>query len=173
MKTRGGLLERVRVMPLTYKKGIIQKLVALFREGMAYFDEYEEDMVDELRDYFKERRRDTHYFVAVLDGEIVGLIGYLRYSNDVYNAGWFCVRKDFQDRGIGSILLSKIERDLVGKARLLVVECWYSPETWRLLKFYRERGYRPVSIFPDFYDDEDGDMVLFSKRLPKRKKVKK
>lgn len=165
--------KQVKIVPLRKKRGIIKKLVALFMEGMDYFEEYEADMVDELRDYFKDRRRDTHYFVAVLEGKIVGLIGYLRYSNDVYSIGWFCVQKNLQGHGIGTLLLKHIERELVGKARLLTAECWFSVETSLLIKFYGKCGYKPVCVFPDFYDDEDGDMILFSKRLPKRKRVKK
>ena len=163
-----SVLERVKIVPLKKKMGVIKELVALFREGMAYFDEYEEDMVSELRDYFGGKRRDTHYFVAVLGGEIIGLIGYLRYSNDVYNTGWFCIRKDLQGHGIGSLLLKFVERDLRGKARLLMVECWDSAETCQLLKFYRERGYRPAATLRNFYDDEDGDMTFFSKRIAKK-----
>lgn len=160
-------LKRVKIVLLKKRRGVVKELVALFREGMPYFEGDEEDLREELRDYFAGGRRDTHYFAAMLDGKIIGLIGYLRYSRDVYNMGWFCIRRNLQGQGIGTMLLTRIEQELMGKARLLMIECLCSPETTRLLKFYSTRGYRPVSVFPDFYNDENGDMILFSKRLAK------
>lgn len=155
----------VKIILLRRSRKILKEIIGLFKEGMESFEGYEEEILSELSDHFEGHRRDTHYFIGKCGESLVGLIGYVRYSRDVYGIGWFAVSREYRRQGLGSLLLKKVEEELRGKARLIVAECWNSAENKPAIKFYRKHGYVSSATIPDFYDDEDGDMAVFIKHL--------
>jgi ribosomal protein S18 acetylase RimI-like enzyme len=69
-----------------------------------------------------------------------------------------------QGTGIGSALLSQMELQLAGIARLIIIETAGRPDYAPTRAFYQARGYEPVSRIPDFYAPGD-DQVVFVKRV--------
>lgn len=141
-----------------------QEITKLFQRSMEGFEGYEDEFTSELKDNF-DGRTGTNYFVAVISDKVVGLIGYVLETQDTYQIGWFAVENKLKRRGIGSALIAHIEKELANKARLLMAEVWDSTENEPARKFYIRNGYFPTATIPDYYDDEDGDMTFFIKRL--------
>ena len=77
---------------------------------------------------------------------------------------WIAVDPAQHNAGIGSLLLGAMERQLAGRARLVVVEtagrAAYAPTR----AFYERRGYAAVARIPDFYAPGD-DQVVYTKAL--------
>jgi GNAT superfamily N-acetyltransferase len=81
-----------------------------------------------------------------------------------YDLYWMAVDPELQGTGIGTALLTEMERRLDGIARLIVIETAGRPEYAGTRSFYQARGYAPVSAIPDFYAPGD-DQVVFVKRV--------
>jgi D-alanine-D-alanine ligase len=81
-----------------------------------------------------------------------------------YDLYWMAVDPELQGTGIGTALLTEMERRLDGIARLIVIETAGRPEYAGTRAFYQARGYAPVSAIPDFYAPGD-DQVVFVKRV--------
>jgi len=81
-----------------------------------------------------------------------------------YDLYWMAVDPELQGTGIGTALLTEMERRLDGIARLIVIETAGRPEYAGTRAFYKARGYAPVSAIPDFYAPGD-DQVVFVKRV--------
>jgi GNAT superfamily N-acetyltransferase len=103
---------------------------------------------------------------ADLDGRLVGWIcwGPTPCTLGTYDLYWMAVDPDLQGAGIGSALVAEMERRLDGLARLIIIETTGRPDYAATRSFYAGRGYRPVSIIPDFYAPGD-DQVVFVKTV--------
>ena len=96
-----------------------------------------------------------------------GLVGWICWGPTpctlgTYDLYWMAVDPELQGSGIGTALLTEMERRLQGVARLIVIETAGRPEYAGTRAFYRTRGYSPVSRIPDFYAPGD-DQVVFVK----------
>jgi ribosomal protein S18 acetylase RimI-like enzyme len=69
-----------------------------------------------------------------------------------------------QHSGIGTALVTEMERRLRGRARLVVVETAGRPAYAATRAFYQARGYHPTARIPDFYSRGD-DLVVYTKSL--------
>ena len=103
---------------------------------------------------------------AALDGRLVGWIcwGPTPCTLGTYDLYWMAVDPALQGTGIGSALLTEMERRLHGVARLIIIETTGRPDYAATRSFYAGRGYRPVSVIPDFYAPGD-DQVVFVKAV--------
>ena len=81
-----------------------------------------------------------------------------------YDLYWMAVDPELQGTGLGTALLREMERRLEGTARLIVIETAGRPEYGSTRRFYKARGYSPVSTIPDFYAPGD-DQVVFVKSV--------
>jgi D-alanine-D-alanine ligase len=81
-----------------------------------------------------------------------------------YDLYWMAVDPAVQGTGVGTALLSEMERQLAGIARLIIIETAGRPDYTATRAFYGARGYEPVSRIPDFYAPGD-DQVVFVKRV--------
>jgi ribosomal protein S18 acetylase RimI-like enzyme len=81
-----------------------------------------------------------------------------------YDLYWMAVDPGLQGTGLGTALLSEMERRLEGVARLIIIETAGRREYAGTRAFYQARGYSAVSIIPDFYAPGD-DQVVFVKRM--------
>lgn len=141
------------------------EIVGMFQRSMPYFAGYEREVVQALADHFS-RPNDRVCFVAVRpNGDLAGVIGYVLETQDIYQVGWFAVDNKFKRMGLGTALLRYIEKELSGRARLLMAEVWDSKENEPALNFYIKNGFLPTATIPDYYSDDDGDMTFFVKRL--------
>jgi GNAT superfamily N-acetyltransferase len=77
---------------------------------------------------------------------------------------WMAVDPTAQGTGVGTALLSEMERRLAGIARLIIIETAGRPDYAATRAFYQARGYEPVSRILDFYAPGD-DQVVFVKRV--------
>jgi ribosomal protein S18 acetylase RimI-like enzyme len=102
---------------------------------------------------------------ADLDGVLVGWIcwGPTPCTLRTFDLYWMAVHPALQKSGIGSALLSEMERRLDGLARLIVIETAGRADYAATRAFYQARGYRVVSTIPDFYAPGD-DQVVFVKQ---------
>ena len=81
-----------------------------------------------------------------------------------YDLYWMAVDPAVQGTGVGTALLSEMERRLAGIARLIIIETAGRPDYAATRAFYQARGYEPVSRIPDFYAPGD-DQLVFVKKL--------
>jgi ribosomal protein S18 acetylase RimI-like enzyme len=81
-----------------------------------------------------------------------------------YDLYWMAVDPARQGSGIGTALLTAMERSLLGVARLVVVETAGRADYAPTRAFYEARGYRAASRIPDFYAPGD-DQVVYVKYL--------
>jgi ribosomal protein S18 acetylase RimI-like enzyme len=70
------------------------------------------------------------------------------------------VDPELQGTGIGTALLTEMERRLEGTARLIVIETAGRPDYADTRAFYQARGYRPAATIADFYGPGDDQMIL-------------
>jgi GNAT superfamily N-acetyltransferase len=103
---------------------------------------------------------------AEIDGRLVGWIcwGPTPCTLGTYDLYWMAVDPVFQGGGIGSALLSEMERRLSGVARLVIVETTGRPDYAPTRAFYEARGYRAAATIRDFYAPGD-DQVVFVKAV--------
>jgi D-alanine-D-alanine ligase len=107
-----------------------------------------------------------HVLGAELDTHLVGWIcwGPTPCTLGTYDLYWMAVDPAVQGNGIGTALLTEMERQLSGLARLIVVETAGRPDYAATRAFYQARGYAAVSTIPDFYAPGD-DQVVFVKHV--------
>ena len=103
---------------------------------------------------------------ADVDGRLVGWIcwGPTPCTLGTYDLYWMAVEPALQGSGIGSALLSEMERRLAGLARLVIIETTGRPDYAATRGFYQARGYRAAATIPDFYAPGD-DQVVFVKKV--------
>jgi ribosomal protein S18 acetylase RimI-like enzyme len=124
-----------------------------------YYERFFSDKSDEMTE------KDDVY-VALLDEELVGVIGYCRdyFSTDYsYWLGWFIVRKNLRRNRIGTKLLRKVERDLKARRkRKLFVST--EDNNREAKSFYTANGFRTEGVVRDYYWNGE-DQLIMSKTL--------
>lgn len=86
-------------------------------------------------------------------------------TEGTFDLYWIAVSPAVQGAGVGSLLLTEVERRLARTdARLVIVETSSQPLYEPTRAFYVRRGYEEVARVPHFYADGD-DRVIFAKRI--------
>lgn len=120
----------------------------------------------ELSADYKELYDANEDFVAVINNDIAGVIGYWRLNHEpkkIVWLDWLIVHKNYRRRGIGSILLKHLLKVLQkAKIKMLCVE--HSSKDVAAEKFYRARGFKEQGRIPDYWDD-GGDLVILTKKV--------
>jgi D-alanine-D-alanine ligase len=103
---------------------------------------------------------------ADIEGRLAGWIcwGPTPCTLGTYDLYWMAVDPTRHGTGIGTALLSEMERRLDGVARLLVIETAGRPDYLPTHRFYESRGFRAVATVPDFYAPGD-DQVVYVKKV--------
>ena len=103
---------------------------------------------------------------ADVDGRLAGWIcwGPTPCTLGTYDLYWMAVDPSVQGSGIGTALISEMERALAGTARLIVVETAGRPDYSATRAFYEARGYQATATIPEFYGPGD-DQVVFVKSV--------
>jgi ribosomal protein S18 acetylase RimI-like enzyme len=103
---------------------------------------------------------------ADLDSRLVGWIcwGPTPCTLGTFDLYWMAVDPAAQGNGVGSALVSEMERRLAGIARLIVVETAGRVDYAPTRAFYQARGYRVAAVIPDFYAPGD-DQVVYVKTM--------
>lgn len=99
-----------------------------------------------------------------VDGRLAGWIcwGPTPCTVATWDLYWMAVDPALHGLGLGTTLVDEMERRLMGRARLVVVETAGRADYAPTRAFYEARGYRAVSSIPDFYAPGD-DQVTFVK----------
>lgn len=117
------------------------------------------------------RRCDPDYETAgaEADGALVGWIcwGPTPCTHGTFDLYWIVVDPSSQGRGVGAALVEAMERQLAGRARLIVVETAGRAEYVPTRAFYAARGYQVGARIADYYAPGD-DLVVLLKRIEPR-----
>ncbi len=126
------------------------------------------EMLDEIiSDYLNNDESEEVWFTAVLDDQPIGIgfCGPEKLTEGTYNLYAIGVRSDIQAKGIGSHMMSFIEKHLKELGhRILIVDTSGTEEFRLTRKFYEKLGYHKEAVIRDFWKDGD-DKVTFWKRL--------
>ena len=134
---------------------VINEAAKAYREVLPSHVYREPQMTAE--EFMRERRR-IRFFVAEVEGEIIGVIGY-EYVGDVALVRHAYVKPQYQRRGVGTALLNHVEEIVVseGKVDTLIVGT-YRDAYWAIA-FYSKHGYRLAAdsdpILRKYYDIPD------------------
>jgi ribosomal protein S18 acetylase RimI-like enzyme len=107
-------------------------------------------------------------FVGAFDGDV--LVGYACFgatpsTDRTYDLYWIAVHPGVQRGGVGTALMSELERQLEQRsARLLVIETSSRDDYLPTRRFYHKRGYDESARLRDFYASGD-DRVVLTKRV--------
>ncbi len=100
--------------------------------------------------------------VAVCSERILGYALAIPYVEGVAHLASIAVVPECRGRGLGTRLLSSLERLLARDGFLVVfLETWLSNTTAR--RFYEKRGYRLIAVIPGYY--EWGEAALLYAKL--------
>ena len=133
----------------------IPAIVAIERE--LFIDPWEQAVFLEALTYYP-----TTYFVAVSGGSVIGFVigGLENTGENIY--GHLCnlgVAPAFQHRGIGRLLVSRIEHQFAFElASGVQLEVRFSNIAAQ--KFYRKLGYREVFRTADYYSNGEDAVVM-------------
>lgn len=119
--------------------------------------EHLEEVIPDMNLGFAEKDRYT-YFVAVEDGETVGVAGYQNESGTV--AGIF-VDPELKGSGIGSKLMNKLEED----ARSEGLEEMESLASLEAVDFYKKNDYETVEERKQDIEGKDVGITVMKKEL--------
>ena len=90
-------------------------------------------------------------------GEIPGTVK----NFDLY---WLAVENNFRGKGLGRLLLEKIEGEILKQTgRGIYIEISNKEQFTPTISFYKKNGYRQLAVFKDFYDVNDHQAVFYKK----------
>ena len=126
-------------------------------EKDSFIDPWEPDVFLEAFTCFP-----STYFVAVCDGIVVGFIvgGLENTGENIY--GHLCnfgVRPSHRHRGIGRLLLQRIEHQFIFEFAT-AVQLEVRASNTGAQKFYRRQGYRDVFHLEDYYSNGEDALVM-------------
>jgi GNAT superfamily N-acetyltransferase len=111
-----------------------------------------------------EQHKDDAVLVGVMDGRVVGVIGFNadRYeANDIYWLGWFYVHKDERGQDHGTKLLKQVIREVKKRGGR---KLYTDTSTYAFYKGahhrYQERGFKEEARLRDFYEKGE-DQVIY------------
>lgn len=130
---------------LKFELSMLDKCVDLFIDTFSkepWNDEYESR--DVVVDFIKNHYKNNYFlgYVAKMENEIVGLsIGFTKpwICGMEYYIDEFCIKYDLQNKGIGSVFMEKIEKDL--KEKGINGEMLITDKDFPSHKFYSKNGF--------------------------------
>lgn len=106
------------------------------------------------------------FFFAEKQGRTVGYACYgpVACTTSSYDLYWIAVEKGFQGNGIGRVLISRVEEQILQEGgRRLYVETSSRAEYEPTLQFYSSQGYIREAVLEDFYSKGDHKLILVKK----------
>jgi len=101
-------------------------------------------------------------FGAEADGRLCGWIcwGRTPCTLGTFDLYWMAVDPAVQGQGVGTALITQMERQLPPDARLVMIDTSGRPDYAATRAFYLARGYRIAAVVPDFYAPGDDQVIL-------------
>jgi ribosomal protein S18 acetylase RimI-like enzyme len=108
-----------------------------------------------------------HILVSENDGKITGYICYgeTPLTKGTWDIYWIAVDRTYQGRGVGGALMKTAENEIKElHGRLAIIETSSKADYNKTRKFHASQGYVEIAIIPDFYEVNDGKVIMV-KRL--------
>ena len=134
------------------------------------FTSTEIDVAMELIDIVLKDDNQRDYEVDCMADDQDQVIGYICYGSAPMTQGtfdlyWIAVDPDSQERGVGSELLSFLEKRLKAEGgRMILADTSTIPQYEKTRRFYLKNGFEEVAAIRDYYYPGN-DRVTFCKRL--------
>ena len=140
--------------------------LAEITRAVGNFREIETDVALEVFDAAVSGSPDYAAVAAEVDGRFAGWIcwGPTPCTVGTFDLYWMAVDPAAQGAGIGTALLTEMERRIAGVARLIVVDTSGRPDYQPTRAFYEALGYRVGGVIPEFYAPGD-DQIVYVKTL--------
>ncbi|MDO8499841.1 MAG: GNAT family N-acetyltransferase [bacterium] len=108
--------------------------------GANYSEAFRHSTAKEMRQMFLSGAIKPYYLVAIDRGRIVGLGGFIQSWMDysVYELFWINVRKEFQRKGVGTVIVVELLKIIKKKQGALVLLSTLKP------KFYYQFGFKKL-----------------------------
>lgn len=156
---------RFRKTPRKGDVGAVRRIV----ESTDKFNAAEVKVAMELVEERLEKGEGSGYFFLFLEqgGKVAGYscFGPVPATVDSFHLYWIAVRKEYQGRGLGRLILQKSENEMVRMgARKVYVETSGRPDYLSTRRFYLACGYLVEATLRDYYAPND-DKVIFVKRV--------
>lgn len=137
-------------------------------KSTGFFKPYEIDVAIELiEDRLKNGEGCGYQFCFLeLEGRTVayGCYGIIPCTIKNYDLYWLAVENGFRGKGLGRMLLEKIESDIqLHGGRGIYIETSNKELYTPTLAFYKKCGYHQIALFKDFYDINDNQAVFYKK----------
>lgn len=156
------------VLPLYLKKPqaqrqLIEKLKGIEVSPMTQNDlnKIETTLISDFDDFWtynvlKEelQTENSRYFVAKLNGEIVGFCG-MKIMLDEADIMNVVVRKDFRNQGVGTILLQNLI-NIAKELALSSITLEVMEENYPAIHLYKNFGFEQIGIRKNYYKDKNG-----------------
>ncbi|MDD8048486.1 MAG: ribosomal protein S18-alanine N-acetyltransferase [Thomasclavelia sp.] len=104
----------------------------------------------------------SYYLLAEEDNRIIGFIGSY-FLGDQIQISRIAVAKDFQRKGIGSILINKIIEESINNNCSINLEVRTSNA--KAINLYEKHGFKKVSTRKNYYSDTGEDAYLYVKEM--------
>jgi len=105
------------------------------------------------------------YFLEI-EGRTVayGCYGEIPCTTKNYDLYWLAVENNFRDKGLGRILIEKIEEDIkLRGGRGIYIETSNKEQYTPTIAFYERCDYQQIAIIKDFYDINDNKAIFYKK----------
>jgi ribosomal protein S18 acetylase RimI-like enzyme len=159
-------------MKLNYRSHLLKTDNEAFFEilkSTGVFYDFEIDVALEIVNTFLSDGENSGYYfyVAEQDGKVMGYVNFgstpcTKASWDIY---WIAVNKEFQNHGLGSILLKMAENKIAELGgENIWIETSSRPDYKPTRKFYIKMGYERTCELQNFYAKGD-NKIIFVKHL--------
>ena len=134
------------------------------------FTSAEIDVAMELIDIVLKDENQKDYEIDCMADDQDEATGYICYGSAPMTQGtfdlyWIAVDPDFQERGVGSKLLSFLEKRVKAEGgRMILADTSTIPQYEKTRKFYLKNGFEEVATIRDYYYPGN-DRVTFCRRL--------
>ncbi len=105
------------------------------------------------------------YFLEI-EGRTVayGCYGEIPCTIKNYDLYWLAVDNNYRYKGLGGLLLEKIEADIkLHAGRGIYIETSNKEQYTPTIAFYERCNYQQIAVFKDFYDIDDNKAVYYKK----------
>ena len=141
----------------------------MVRASGFFYDEEVEVAVELVEERLAKGDRSGYYFLfAEYSDEVVGYtcFGPIPCTKSSYDLYWIVVKSDYQNKGLGKILLQNSE-DIISKfgGTRIYAETSSRPLYDPTRAFYKKAGYREDAVIKDFYAPGDSK-IIYLKELP-------
>jgi len=137
-------------------------------KSTGFFKSYEIDVAIEL---VEDRLKNGvgcgyQFYFLEIEGRTVayGCYGEIPCTIKNYDLYWLAVDNSFRGKGLGRMLLEKIENDILLHAgRGIYIETSNKEQYAPTIAFYEKCNYQLIAVYPDFYDINDNKAVYYKK----------